>query len=683
MKQAFKRITALLTALVLTAVCACAENLAAGMQGEDVERVQQQLAALGYLGGSVDGLYGESTARAVSAFQSANGLNPTGEVNQATAAALACGGQAVVMHLQQRLIKLEYLDGEADGVFGQQSAAALQHFQTDCGLEPTGMVDDATLNALLGPVADELQPVEGDDAQVNGASLSPEDARAIQQRLIELGYLTGSADGIFGPKSESATRAFQQLHGLPVTGWIDDATRAALFSDEAAAVRPPLSTGDKGEDVQALQQRLIKLGFLSDRADGQYGKNTAAAVLAFQQHLIDQGQAADLGVTATGEAGSLTQEALFADDYSSYLTDVNPGDEGGEAARVERRLANLGYLDAAPDGCFDDYAVSALAMFQSAAGLPETGAADRAVIDALFDGDAPSAAHFAPHAVAMGDACGVVADVQRALIDLGLLSGLDDGRYGSDLESALARLYDCLIARESGSAELFAPRETLSAEAQRALLDGGLIGYAADVESGADADEILRLQRRLYSLFYLTAGGVDGLYGGGTRSAVEAFQEANGLPVTGVGDEATQQALFSADAIGNWTKYKLVVSTDDQRVYVYQLGDDHRYEQIKTFICSTGLGNLTPAGIYSATTEPLDRWHYFYKFKCWAQYAWRITGSYYFHSVLFSERDERTLRVSSVYNLGHKASHGCVRLSVEDAKWIYENCEAGTIVVIY
>ena len=56
---------------------------------------------------------------------------------------------------------------------------------------------------------------------------------------------------------------------------------------------------------------------------------------------------------------------------------------------------------------------------------------------------------------------------------------------------------------------------------------------------------------------------MDGLYGGGTRSAVEAFQEANGLPVTGVGDEATQQALFSADAIGNWTKYKLVVSTDD------------------------------------------------------------------------------------------------------------------------
>ena len=36
-----------------------------------------------------------------------------------------------------------------------------------------------------------------------------------------------------------------------------------------------------------------------------------------------------------------------------------------------------------------------------------------------------------------------------------------------------------------------------------------------------------------------------------------------------------------------------------------------------------------------------------------------------------------------VYKLGSKASHGCVRLSVEDAKWIYNHCPAGTTITVY
>ena len=65
------------------------------------------------------------------------------------------------------------------------------------------------------------------------------------------------------------------------------------------------------------------------------------------------------------------------------------------------------------------------------------------------------------------------------------------------------------------------------------------------------------------------------------------------------------------------------------------------------------------------------------------QYAYQIEGDILFHSVLYSQRDTSTLRVNSVYALGSKASHGCVRLQVEDAQWIYENCESGTVVVVY
>ena len=53
-----------------------------------------------------------------------------------------------------------------------------------------------------------------------------------------------------------------------------------------------------------------------------------------------------------------------------------------------------------------------------------------------------------------------------------------------------------------------------------------------------------------------------------------------------------------------------------------------------------------------------------------------------FHSVLYSQKGGKVTQ-SSVNHLGSRASHGCVRLSVEDAKWIWNNCPANTTVVVY
>ena len=45
--------------------------------------------------------------------------------------------------------------------------------------------------------------------------------------------------------------------------------------------------------------------------------------------------------------------------------------------------------------------------------------------------------------------------------------------------------------------------------------------------------------------------------------------------------------------------------------------------------------------------------------------------------------DPRTLIPSSYNNLGKRVSHGCVRLQVIDAKWIFDNCPRGTKITIY
>ena len=65
------------------------------------------------------------------------------------------------------------------------------------------------------------------------------------------------------------------------------------------------------------------------------------------------------------------------------------------------------------------------------------------------------------------------------------------------------------------------------------------------------------------------------------------------------------------------------------------------------------------------------------------QYVTRIIGGYLFHSLPYAEEDESTLDAEAAALLGTPASHGCIRLRPEDAKWIAKNCPNGTPCHIY
>ena len=79
-----------------------------------------------------------------------------------------------------------------------------------------------------------------------------------------------------------------------------------LLADDTASIEAPtyspLSKGSNGDAVKAVQQKLIDLGYLDGKADGDYGNKTLNAVKAFQ---------ADAGLEQTGVADSDTQAALF------------------------------------------------------------------------------------------------------------------------------------------------------------------------------------------------------------------------------------------------------------------------------------------------------------------------------------------------------------------------------------
>lgn len=83
------------------------------------------------------------------------------------------------------------------------------------------------------------------------------------------------------------------------------------FSSEAY---PILQQGSSGEDVKALQEQLIELGYLNGSADGIYGQNTANAVMSFQE---------DNGLLVNGIANIETQTALFAPVAADYILNTN------------------------------------------------------------------------------------------------------------------------------------------------------------------------------------------------------------------------------------------------------------------------------------------------------------------------------------------------------------------------
>ena len=126
--------------------------------------------------------------------------------------------------------------------------------------------------------------------------------------------------------------------------------------------------------------------------------------------------------------------------------------------------------------------------------------------------------------------------------------------------------------------------------------------------------------------------------------------------------------------------YLVTVNRILNTVTVYGLDDDSQYTvPVKAFICSTG--TATPLGTYT-TTERL-RWHELQQ-NCFGQYCIRITGHIMFHSVpYFTYGDPSTLEYEEYNKLGEAASLGCIRLTVEDEKWLYENCPDGFVTVIY
>ncbi|MBR7081229.1 MAG: L,D-transpeptidase family protein [Oscillospiraceae bacterium] len=129
--------------------------------------------------------------------------------------------------------------------------------------------------------------------------------------------------------------------------------------------------------------------------------------------------------------------------------------------------------------------------------------------------------------------------------------------------------------------------------------------------------------------------------------------------------------------------YYIKVNREACTVTVYGKDDSGNYSvPVRAMICSVGReGHRTPLGTYK-TTSNRKEWCYMVD-GSYGQYSVQFNGNILFHSVCYRRADPATLMTYEYNDLGGPASLGCVRLQVEDAKWVYDNCPAGTKVTVY
>ena len=133
--------------------------------------------------------------------------------------------------------------------------------------------------------------------------------------------------------------------------------------------------------------------------------------------------------------------------------------------------------------------------------------------------------------------------------------------------------------------------------------------------------------------------------------------------------------------MGKQSSYEITVNKVKCQIMVWAKDGSRGYIiPYKTFTCSVGLPDTpTPTGTFY--TPAKYRW-WTLMGPSYGQYCTRIVNGILFHSVAGSNMTSYNLDYREYNKLGSPASHGCVRLCVRDAKWIYDNCRLGTKVTI-
>ena len=522
--------------------------LYSGSKGDAVKALQSALKELGFYTGAVDGSFGSGTRDAVTAFQKMNGLTQSGTADAATQALLFEGKPKNSKGTATTVKTASYVDG-ASIASGSQGDAVTR----------------------------------------------------LQTRLRELGYYTGSVDGIAGSGTVKAIKDFQKKNGLSQSGTADAATQSALYASTAIAANAtatpkPTATPTTNPPASAAATfpfttyttssvNLRKAASTSSQRLVTVPKGAEIKVLAISGDYLHITYKSYTGyivseyayVPAQYAPGTALASDSEAQQHYAYLQN---GSTGKNVSLLQEALKELGFYSGELDGTYGASTTAAVKSFQKKNGVRQDGAASPEVQKLIFEGKPVNAKgkkvsvsilpNFPVEEFSAGDKGWQVTDLQNTLKAMGYYTAEPTGVYDTATQNAVKKFQSAHHLTVDGIAgkktlQLLnllavtatpAPQTTAAPAAATPLTAQNVVV----MKNGTKGVEVTRLQNRLMELRYYTCAA-DGVYDSDEIAAVKEFQRKNGLTVDGVAGLATQQTLYSASAIPASTAAPVVSPT--------------------------------------------------------------------------------------------------------------------------
>lgn len=608
--------------------------LRVGSTGSDVSDLQARLTELGYYTGVIDGKYASGTREAIVEFQTRNGLEADGIAGRQTQdllysssaqpkvisasgdtqgyVLLKLGASGLdVRKLQARLAELGYYSGGTDGIYGETTVTAVKAFQRNNGLSGDGQAGEQTQTKLYSAsaryAASPVTTADPNQTRSLSVGMTGNDVYAMQERLIELRYLSGVADGVFGTETQTALVAFQKNNNLTADGVAGASTirklngsckAATSAAPTPAPAKAALREGDSGERVFQLQSRLFELGYYGGRIDGRFTSETTEAVKSFQrangltadgivgegtQSRMDSGNAV-VGSQAVQGGIDEPDGVIDAPQGGTQLSTLRKGDQNDAVRVLQQYLMRYGFLATEPDGQFGSGTERAVKLFQEANGLTADGIAGPGSLAILYGDEVVTYSEYFGASGSNGGSTGSTAvapvsptarpntdiviqwesegeDVrtyQARLVELGYLDKkYVTGKFNQPTvlaTKAFQTMNDLKVDGAAGpqSLKLIYSDDALDANGVRV---GDRISQNTDtvvsevLTAGMSGEQVRALQSRLAQLGYLSSSFVTGVYDTATQQAVRQFQSANGLAADGAAGSTTQSRLYASGAV--------------------------------------------------------------------------------------------------------------------------------------
>jgi peptidoglycan hydrolase-like protein with peptidoglycan-binding domain len=236
--------------------------------------------------------------------------------------------------------------------------------------------------------------------------------KTMQAALVTLGYLTGTADGKFGPKTLAAVKSFQKENGLTADGKAGNQTLTALYAlaknggskpsgsettgtSTGTTASGSLVYGSSGSAVKTMQIALTSLGYSTGGTDGKFGNATLQAVKAFQKanKLKVDGKAGTstlnklYALAGSGSTGGSSTTSPDAGSAPATYTTLRSGSKGSAVKALQTKLASLDY-SVKVTSTYDSQTVKAVKSFQMRNNLTADGVAGVKTQAALYSDSA-------------------------------------------------------------------------------------------------------------------------------------------------------------------------------------------------------------------------------------------------------------------------------------------------------